>query len=289
MDTGDSSVYRYGVGAILSTDRFRDIDHSGIFVAMVAVAVRLTRRPVDLWEARTMPGVKPGRDDLANFRDRSPTAPVPDSANPSSSLTSASMIAPAPVTLEGYRIRLEPLDASHEDALVAAASDGQLWNIWFTSVPRPEQVGSYIRDGLEGQKAGHMLAWVVRELDSDTIVGTTRYHDIVAAIDRVEIGWTWYAARWQRSRVNTVCKLLLLAHAFDTLGCQVVGLRTDRFNFPSQRAIEALGARKDGVLRHHQARRDGTVRDSVMYSILLGEWLDVRQHLTWRLAKHGVE
>jgi RimJ/RimL family protein N-acetyltransferase len=197
------------------------------------------------------------------------------------------MIAPTPVTLEAYSIRLEPLDPSHEDALIAAASDGHLWDIWFTSVPRPEQVGSYIRDALEGQKAGHMLPWAVRELDSDAIVGTTRYHDIVAPIDRVEIGWTWYAARWQRSRVNSVCKLLLLAHAFDTLGCQVVGLRTDRFNLPSQRAIEALGARKDGVLRHHQARRDGTVRDSVMYSILLSEWPDVRRHLTWRLAKHG--
>ena len=199
------------------------------------------------------------------------------------------MIAPSPVTLEGFRIRLEPLALAHEDALAAAATDGELWTIWFTSVPHPEQVGSYIRDALDGQQAGHMLPWAVRELDSDTIVGTTRYHDIVAPIDRVEIGWTWYSARWQRSRVNTVCKLLLLTHAFDTLGCRVVGLRTDGFNFPSQRAIEALGARKDGVLRHHQARRDGTVRDSVMYSILLAEWPDVRRHLTSRLARHGVE
>src|SRR5688572_5085898 len=187
------------------------------------------------------------------------------------------MIAPAPVTLEGHRIRLEPLGPSHEGALSSAATDGRLWELWFTSVPSPEQVAKYIADALEGQRAGHMLPWVVRELDSDAIVGTTRYHDIVAPIDRVEIGWTWYAASWQRSHVNTVCKLLLLSHAFDTLGCKVVGLRTDRFNLASQRAIEALGAHKDGVLRHHQARRDGTVRDSVMYSILVVEWADVRR------------
>ena len=111
-----------------------------------------------------------------------------------------------------------------------------------------------------------MLPWAVRETSSGEIVGTTRYHDIVLAIDRVEIGYTWYAARWQKSHVNTACKLLLLSHAFEALGCAVVGLRTDNFNFASQRAIEALGAKKDGVLRHHQARRDGTARDGVMYS-----------------------
>ena len=195
------------------------------------------------------------------------------------------MIVPAPVTLEGHRIRLEPLEPSHEGALTSAATDGRLWDLWFTSVPGPEQVGKYIADALEGQRAGHMLPWVVRELESGAIVGTTRYHDIVAPIDRVEIGWTWYAASWQRSRVNTVCKLLLLSHAFDTLGCKVVGLRTDRFNLASQRAIEALGAHKDGVLRHHQARRDGTVRDSVIYSILHTEWGDVKRHLELRLER----
>jgi RimJ/RimL family protein N-acetyltransferase len=132
-----------------------------------------------------------------------------------------------------------------------------------------------------------MLPWAVRELGSGAIVGTTRYHDVVPQIDRVEIGWTWYAASWQRSHVNTVCKLLLLSHAFDTLGCKVVGLRTDNFNFTSQRAIEALGAKKDGVIRHHFARRDGTVRDSVMYSILAPEWRDVRRHLMTRLTRGG--
>ena len=132
-----------------------------------------------------------------------------------------------------------------------------------------------------------MLPWAVREAASGEIVGTTRYHDIVRAIDRVEIGWTWYAARWQKSHVNTACKLLLLTHAFEALGCAVVGLRTDNFNFASQRAIAALGAKRDGILRHHQARRDGTVRDSVMYSILAAEWPDVKRHLALRLARHA--
>lgn len=197
------------------------------------------------------------------------------------------MINPAPLTLEGHGIRLEPLLSEHEEALSAAAADGKLWNLWFTSVPRPEETAGYIAAALAGQQAGHMLPWAVRELTADKIVGSTRYHDIVASVDRVEIGYTWYAASWQRSHVNTTCKLLLLTHAFDTLGCKVVGLRTDNFNFASQRAIEALGAKKDGVLRHHQARRDGTVRDSVMYSILAGEWPDVKRHLEFRLSRHA--
>jgi len=197
------------------------------------------------------------------------------------------MITLAPITLEGHGVRLEPLSPQHRDGLVAAATDGRLWELWFTSVPEPDQAATYIANALDGQKAGHMLPWAVRELASDSIVGTTRYHDVVPQIDRVEIGWTWYAGRWQRSHVNTACKLLLLEHAFETLGCKVVGLRTDNFNFASQRAIEALGAKKDGVIRHHFARRDGTVRDSVMYSILAGEWRDVRRHLTTRLARRG--
>ena len=197
------------------------------------------------------------------------------------------MIAPAPVVLEGHGVRLEPLGSTHEAGLGAAAADGKLWELWFTSVPEPEQTAKYVADALSGQKAGHMLPWAVRELGSGDVVGTTRYHDIVPASDRVEIGYTWYAARWQKSRVNTACKLLLLGHAFETLCCAVVGFRTDHFNFASQRAIEALGAKKDGVLRHHQARRDGTVRDSVMYSILAPEWPDVKRHLSSRLARHS--
>ena len=195
------------------------------------------------------------------------------------------MITPAPVTLDGHGIRLEPLSPAHAGGLAAAAKDGRLWELWFTSVPEPDAVAAYIETALEGQRAGHMLPWAVREIATGAIVGTTRYHDIVANIDRVEIGWTWYAASRQRTHVNTTCKLLLLTHAFESLGCRVVGLRTDNFNFRSQRAIEALGAKRDGVLRHHQARRDGTVRDSVMYSILASEWPDVKRHLALRLAR----
>ena len=196
------------------------------------------------------------------------------------------MIDPKPVTLERDGIRLEPLSPEHYDGLVAAASDGNLWELWFTSVPEPGAVITYIRDAVKGQGDGHMLPWAVRDLKTNTIVGSTRYHDIVPAIDRVEIGYTWYAARCQRTNVNTTCKLLLLEHAFDVLNCAVVGLRTDNFNFRSQKAIEALGAKKDGVLRHHQARRDGTVRDSVMYSILKEEWRDVKRHLELRLERN---
>jgi RimJ/RimL family protein N-acetyltransferase len=197
------------------------------------------------------------------------------------------MNALAPVALEGNGVRLEPLTAVHRDELANAAADGCLWELWFTAVPEPEQTGVYIEDALKGQAAGHMLPWAVRELTTGAIVGSTRYHDIAAQIARVEIGYTWYAARWQRSHVNTSCKLLLLAYAFDVLGCHVVGLRTDNFNFASQRAIAALGAHRDGVIRHHQARRDGTVRDTVMYSILAAEWPDVKRHLATRLARHG--
>lgn len=197
------------------------------------------------------------------------------------------MIRIRPTTLEGHGIRLEPLSHAHEDGLALAAADGALWELWFTGIPEPGQTRAYVETALEGQAAGHMLPWAIRELTTHSIVGSTRFHDIVAAIDRVEIGYTWVARRWQRSHVNTGCKLLLLGHAFETLGCRVVGLRTDSFNLASQRAIEALGAKKDGVLRHHQARRDGTVRDSVFYSILATEWPDVKRHLALRLARHG--
>jgi RimJ/RimL family protein N-acetyltransferase len=191
-----------------------------------------------------------------------------------------------PVTLEGHGVRLEPMSAEHHDALAAAAADGALWELWFTTVPRPAETHGYIDTALQGRRDGYRMPWIVRDLASHEIVGTTSYHDIVAAIDRVEIGWTWYARRCQRTHVNTSCKLLLLAHAFDTLGCQVVGFRTDNFNFTSQRAIEALGAKKDGVLRRFQARRDGTARDTVLYSILAEEWRDVRRHLEARLTRH---
>jgi N-acetyltransferase len=203
-----------------------------------------------------------------------------------SSASSLSVKPPCPVTLEAHGIRLEPLTPEHRDALVAAASDGELWNLWFTSVPSAATADAYIAKALAGRDVGAMLPWAVRDLASGAIVGTTRYHDIVTAVDRVEIGYTWYARSVQRTHVNTACKLLLLGHAFDGLGCKVVGLRTDNFNFASQRAIAALGAKKDGVIRHHQARADGTVRDTVMFSILAPEWPDVKRHLEARLARH---
>lgn len=195
------------------------------------------------------------------------------------------MIKPQTATLEGHGVRLEPLAREHHDALEAAAADGKLWELWFTSVPEPGATLAYIDHAIEGKAAGHMLPFAVRELASGTVIGATRYHDIVAAADRVEIGWTWYAKRWQKTHVNAACKLLLMTHAFEALGCKVVGLRTDNFNFASQRAIVALGAKLDGVIRHHWVRRDGTARDSYMYSILLHEWPDVKRHLQRRLAR----
>ena len=195
------------------------------------------------------------------------------------------MIRPAPATLEGHGVRLEPMRREHHDGIAAAAADGSLWQLWFTSVPARAETERYIAQALDGQAAGHMLPWAVRELGSGDIIGSTRYHDIVIEADRVEIGYTWYARRWQRSHVNTACKLLLFGHAFERLGCTVVGLRTDNFNFASQRAIEALGAKKDGVIRHHQPRRDGSVRDTVMYSVLASEWPDIKRHLELRLAR----
>jgi len=197
------------------------------------------------------------------------------------------MIEVHPISLEGFGVRLEPLAHGHHDEIMAAAADGKLWELWFAAVPEPGQTEEYVRNALTGQQKGHMLPWAVRELTTGRVIGSTRYHDIMPAIDRVEIGYTWYARRWQRSHVNTACKLLLLGHAFDTLGCKVVGLRTDIFNLASQRAIEALGAKRDGVVRHHTPRRDGTVRDTVFYSILAGEWPDVKRHLELRLARRG--
>jgi N-acetyltransferase len=192
----------------------------------------------------------------------------------------------SPTKLEGHGVRLEPLSPDHESELAVAAADGVLWKLWFTSVPTPEETRAYIETALAGQRDGHMLPWVVRELSENRIIGSTRYHDIIAAIDRVEIGYTWYAKTWQRSHVNTSCKLLLLGHAFDMLGCKVVGLRTDNFNIASQRAIEAIGAKKDGVIRHHGIRRDGSARDTVIYSILAREWPDVKRHLESRLVRN---
>jgi len=194
------------------------------------------------------------------------------------------MIRVEPVTLDFNGVRLEPLRLEHVDGLRAAAADGQLWNIRVTSVPEPHRTQAYVHAALE---TPNRLAFAVVDVATDRVLGSTSFHDIVPELERVEIGYTWYAQGVQRSHVNTSCKLLLLSHAFDTLGCAVVGLRTDNFNFASQAAIERLGARKDGVIRHHGLRRDGTVRDTVMYSIVRGEWPEIKAQLHYRLERHG--
>ena len=191
-----------------------------------------------------------------------------------------------PVTLSDGRIRLEPLSLDHVDALKVAAADGELWNLRVTSVPDPDDTRGYVERALAMRDAGNRLPFVVVDLENgNRIIGSTSYHDIVPAIDRLEIGWTWYAKSTQRSHVNTSAKLLLLVHAFETLGAKLVGWRTDNYNFASQKAIERLGARKDGVLRHHAVRRDGTVRDTVMYSLAAGEWPEVKAHLLYQQNK----
>lgn len=192
------------------------------------------------------------------------------------------MIQVDPLTLEFNGVRLEPLGLQHAGGLRAAAQDGELWKLRITSAPEPQDVESYIRTALD---TPGRIAFAVIDVSSGAVMGSTSYHDIVPAVDRVEIGWTWYAKSRQRSHVNTSCKLLLLSHAFDTLGCAVVGLRTDNFNHASQAAIERLGAKKDGVIRHHAPRRDGTVRDTVMYSILRGEWPEIKSHLHYKLRR----
>jgi RimJ/RimL family protein N-acetyltransferase len=189
-----------------------------------------------------------------------------------------------PVTLESRGVQLVPMALEHELGLRAAAADGELWNIRVTSVPEPDQTRKYIEDALAMRQAGNRFAFVVLDAQG-TVLGSSSYHDIVPAIKRVEIGYTWYAKSVQRTHVNSTCKLLLMTHAFETLGCHVVGWRTDNFNFASQAAIERLGARKDGVLRGHAPRRDGTIRDTVMYSLRSGEWPEVREQLLHSLDK----
>lgn len=190
----------------------------------------------------------------------------------------------APVTLQDRRIRLEPLGLQHVDGLKRAAADGELWNIRVTSVPDPDDTRGYVERALQGHAEGHRLAFAVIDLAGGEVIGSSSYHDIVPAVERLEIGYTWYAKSRQRTHVNASAKLLLMAHAFETLGARLVGWRTDNFNFASQRAIERLGARKDGVLRHHGLRRDGTVRDTVMYSMTAGEWPEAKAQLLWRIA-----
>jgi RimJ/RimL family protein N-acetyltransferase len=190
-----------------------------------------------------------------------------------------------PVTLKARDLALVPLSLAHEEGLRAAAADGELWKLRVTSVPEPHETRAYIETALQGREAGHRFAFAVTEAETGTVLGSTSFHDILPAVKRVEIGYTWYARRCQRTHVNTTCKLLMLTHAFDTLGCNVVGWRTDNFNFASQRAIERLGAKKDGVIRGHAMRRDGTIRDTVMYSLAVGEWPEVKAQLLYLLDK----
>ena len=191
----------------------------------------------------------------------------------------------APITLQGWSIRLAPLTLAHTTGLQAAAADGTLWNLHITWVPKPEETTAYIQKSLDMQAQGTRTPFAVMDADSGQVLGTTSYHDIVPGAHRLEIGHTWYAASVQRSHVNTAAKLLLMSHAFDTLGCAVIGWRTDILNTRSQQAIERLGAHKDGVIRHHTQRWDGTVRDTVMYSMLAAEW-PAAQHRLLEKLKH---
>ncbi len=190
-----------------------------------------------------------------------------------------------PITLIARNVRLEALSLAHEVGLSSAAADGELWNLRVTSVPMPEQTRKYIEDALAMRDAGSRFAFAVIEDSTGQLLGTTSYHDILPSVKRVEIGYTWYRKSSQRSHVNSTCKLLMMQHAFETLGCNVVGWRTDNFNFASQAAIERLGARKDGVIRGHFMRRDGTIRDTVMYSMTSGEWPEAKAQLLYSLNK----
>ena len=192
-----------------------------------------------------------------------------------------------PVTLSANGITLRPLTLDDEAGLRAAAADGELWKLRITSVPEPEHTRQYIADALAMREAGNRFAFAVTDSASGQVLGCTSYHDIVPAVKRVEIGWTWYAKSVQRTHVNTTAKLLLLTHAFETLGCHVVGWRTDNFNFASQRAIERLGAKKDGVIRGHALRRDGTIRNTVMYSMRSGEWPEAKAQLLYLLKQRS--
>ena len=191
-----------------------------------------------------------------------------------------------PLVMRHNGVRLEPLALSHEDGLRAAAADGELWKLRITSVPEPHETRAYSETALKMREHGHRFAFAVRDDATGEVLGSTSFHDILPAVKRVEIGWTWYRKSVQRSHVNTIAKLLMMGHAFDQLGCNVVGWRTDNYNFASQRAIERLGAKKDGVIRGHALRRDGTIRDTVMYSMRSGEWPEARAQLLYLLERH---
>ena len=190
-----------------------------------------------------------------------------------------------PITLNGRYATLEPLSLDHHDALVEAVRDGELWKLWYTTVPSPEGMRAEIERRLALQQAGSMLPWTVRSLPSGKVVGMTSYMNIDAKYRRVEIGSTWYAKSAQRTALNTECKLILLTYAFETLTCIAVEFRTGFFNHASRRAIERLGAKQDGILRNHMRNADGSLRDTVVFSIIASEWLAVKQHLQFKLER----
>jgi RimJ/RimL family protein N-acetyltransferase len=190
-----------------------------------------------------------------------------------------------PVTLKGGIATLEPLAAEHESALAKAASDGELWRLWYTSIAAPDRMRDYVATALDMRDRLGAMPFVVRENATGDVVGCTRYFNVDAVNRRLEIGHTWYAKRVQRTGVNTECKLLLLGHAFETLGCIAVEFRTHWFNHASRAAIARLGAKQDGVLRNHQLMPDGAKRDTVVFSIIDGEWPAVKQHLKFKLAR----
>lgn len=194
---------------------------------------------------------------------------------------------PEPITLVGEHVTLEPLHASRHDELVAAASDGELWNLWYTFVPSPDKMKAEIEKRLEQQRKGSMLPFTVVAAASGQAVGMTTYMNIDAETRRVEIGSTWYRKSVQRTPLNTECKLMLLTHAFEKLDCVAVEFRTHFFNQQSRRAIERLGAKLDGILRNHRRSSDGTLRDTCVYSIIANEWPTVRSHLRHQLATRG--
>ena len=198
-------------------------------------------------------------------------------------MTAAPFVTPVTLSLRG--IRIEPLALAHEHGLRQAAADGELWKIRVTSVPEPENTRAYIEAALKMREEGSRFAFAAIDEATGKVLGSSSYHDILPAVKRLEIGYTWYAQSVQRSHVNSTCKLMLMTHAFETLQCSVVGWRTDNFNFASQKAIERLGAHKEGVIRGHALRRDGTIRDTMMYSMRAGEWAEAKAQLLYSLDK----
>ena len=190
-----------------------------------------------------------------------------------------------PITLQGQHATLEPLAHAHEDALRRAAADGELWRLWYTSIAPPEKMGEYIATALDMREKLGAMPFVVRANATGEIVGCTRYFHVDAPNRRLEIGYTWYAKSVQRTAINTECKILLLTHAFETLECVAVELRTHWFNHASREAIARLGAKQDGVLRNHQISPDGSYRDTVVFSIIESEWPAVKRHLMYLLQR----